>query len=61
VSQTDILWSLVALNDITAGGLTKASIESLIGAVKFVEGYVVAEDFLHAFELVDIGSGSDRD
>jgi len=53
ISKSQIQWALHALNKITDGKLDDANIESIVQSVMYSEGTVVAEEFLHSFDIVD--------
>uniref|UniRef100_A0A7S4VIQ8 EF-hand domain-containing protein n=1 Tax=Alexandrium monilatum TaxID=311494 RepID=A0A7S4VIQ8_9DINO len=60
VRRSQLEWALGALNKVLDGGLAEENIGALVGAIDFADGAVHAEEFLHAFEIVDSRSEGQR-
>jgi len=53
ITKEQVAWSLRALNQVVDGHLDEEHIDSLVGAVSFVDGSIPAEKFLRSFDIHD--------
>eukprot|EP00927_Polykrikos_kofoidii_P002697 TRINITY_DN11078_c0_g2_i1.p1 TRINITY_DN11078_c0_g2~~TRINITY_DN11078_c0_g2_i1.p1 ORF type:complete len:941 (-),score=143.19 TRINITY_DN11078_c0_g2_i1:18-2840(-) len=56
VTRQQLTWALESVNELVSGKLAEANIDLLVNAVDFSDGSVIADEFLHAFELADLSA-----
>eukprot|EP00927_Polykrikos_kofoidii_P002696 TRINITY_DN11078_c0_g1_i1.p1 TRINITY_DN11078_c0_g1~~TRINITY_DN11078_c0_g1_i1.p1 ORF type:complete len:944 (-),score=154.95 TRINITY_DN11078_c0_g1_i1:28-2859(-) len=54
VTRQQLTWALESVNELVGGKLAQANIDLLVDALNWSDGSVVADEFLHAFELADL-------